>query len=109
MATAFRFLVVLLLAIAVPFQAALAVTGGQCKALESHHGMQEAHHEHEGHDDHDGKPSATHCEPCCTAVAIAGVAPTTIASSGPGMLNESPGLPLPSAPPRALDRPPLAP
>src|SRR5204863_3890021 len=82
----FRLLLVALIAVAVPMQAALAVGTAQCLALEHHQAGtgDDQHHGHDhsaGHqhqdssvDEHDGQASHTHCGPCaacCTSVSIA--------------------------------------
>src|SRR4051812_38863829 len=89
-------LLVVLLALAVPFQGALAASAAQCMGLEHH-------------DSHDGEDSGSHCGPCtacCTGTAITGAVPIVSASSSHEAHDAQTDLPLFGEPPSGLDRPP---
>jgi hypothetical protein len=118
----FRSLVALLLAVTVPFQAALAVSAAQCMALQHHQdsGSQDAHaghadHQHSDHgapkpDPHHGK-GATQCGPCagcCASAAIDSVIVLLPASPVHDTANAVPGVPPLGDLPGGLDRPPRA-
>jgi len=110
-----RFLLVLVVALAVPVQGFAAVSAGLCMALE-HHG--EHHHASQGadtgehHDSHDhgatGHASCGSCVGCCASAAIASSA--SIARFVPPAAAPVPAArPDPSVvQPHPLDRPPLA-
>src|SRR5258708_34211034 len=105
-----RVVLAALLAIAVPFQGALAVSVSQCMALEHH--ADSSMHEHDGHqpsDSHHGKDAGSHCgscAACCTATAIAGAEQIADRLSSQGALVAQPALPLLGDLPARLDRPP---
>lgn len=88
-------LLAVLLTVAVPFQAALAVSAAPEMAVEKCH---------EGHDGH-AKTSGSHCGACCTA-AIAGAIVALPASPFHGRVSAKPGTPLLAELPVRLDRPP---
>jgi len=94
-----RSILVLLLALCVPFQAALALSAGEHAALEQCH--------HDGHDDH-GKPSGSHCGTCCASAAIAGVIIPLPASPAHDTANGGVDLPPLGDLPGGVDRPPRA-
>ena len=91
-------LLVLLLTVAVPFQAALAVSAGQHAALE------QCHEGHDGHAGH-GKPAGSHCLECCAA-AIASAIVALPASPFQGAVSAKPGSAPLAVLPARLDRPP---
>jgi hypothetical protein len=93
-----RWFLVLLLAVCVPFQAALAVSAGQHAALEQCH---------DGHDGH-GKAPGSHCGTCCTSAAIASATHPLPASPAHGAAHTVPGFPPLGDLPGVLDRPPRA-
>jgi hypothetical protein len=131
MNTVARFLLAALLALAVPLQGALAVTGGQCMALgqnqdapgqESHTHAASGDHGHaahaHSHADGSGSPAAdadsggsAHCGPCtacCASASIAGYVALAIASDqshAEYVFSQSPPI---GVQPDGLDRPPLA-
>jgi hypothetical protein len=96
-----RWFLVLLLAVCVPFQAALAVSVAQHAALE------QCHDGHDGHDGH-GKASGSHCSSCCTSAAIASAPHPLSASPAHGAAHTVPGHPPLGDLPGVLDRPPRA-
>ena len=89
-------MLVVLLALAVPFQAALAVSAVPQAAVE------QCHDSHDGH----GKTSGPQCGACCTAIAI--VTAVNLLPSTPihGTVSSASALPPAGNPPDALDRPP---
>jgi hypothetical protein len=89
-----RWVLVLLLAVCVPFQATLALSAGQHAALE------------QCHDGGHAQDSGSHCGACCGSAAM--VTLVVAWPSGPGALDLLPHLPPSSALLRTLDRPPLA-
>ena len=91
------FLLLILIAVAVPFQAALAVSTGQHAALEQCH-----HDGHEGHSTNSG----SHCHECCTAAAIAGTIQILTGSPVHGIIAAVPDLPPLVLPLGGIDRPP---
>lgn len=112
-----RLLVVVLVALAVPVQGALAVAAGQCMALEHHDGGDG--HDHASHSDSeqagseqaDGGAENAHCGPCtacCASASMAGPAALTIlsaASNAPYLFSPFPPI---GVQPDGVDRPPLA-
>jgi hypothetical protein len=106
-----RLILVALLALCVPFQAALAVSTAQCMDLHGHHDGGHAHDGQPGSDSHHGKDTASHCGPCsacCTSTAIAHRAGFPLAPAARHAVAVAAG-PAPSAEPAgALDRPPRA-
>jgi hypothetical protein len=118
-----RFLLIALIALAVPMQGALAVGTAQCLALEHHqpgtaddqnHGHDHsAGHQHQDSsvDEHDGQASHTHCGPCvacCASVSIAAAQPLPLRTAPAFAVDVLPKL-LPAGDlPGGLYRPPLA-
>ena len=105
----FRLFLAAVLMLAVPFQGVLAVTSGQCMALEHHAGAADDGHHNDG--DQDEHASNSHCGPCvacCASAAIVsfeGVSrPETSTVSVAGVLPPS----FAGIQPDTLDRPPLA-
>lgn len=103
-----RFLLMILLVLAVPFQGALAVSAGQCMALDHHDAAAGDGHDHgDSHADGDGQDHAqnSHCAP---SVAISAAVQVPV----PEARAESAVAALPSSfsgiLPQTLDRPPLA-
>jgi hypothetical protein len=88
-------LLVVLLTVAVPFQAALAASAAPEMAVEKCH---------DGHDGH-AKASGSHCGACCTA-AVAGAINALPASPFHGAVSAGPRSPLLAELPVRLDRPP---
>jgi hypothetical protein len=114
-----RTLLVSLLVVCVPFQAALAVSAAQCMALQHHQdlGGHDAHAHHDGQqhshgapqsNPHHDKDSGSHCSPCAGAAAIASAINPVSAATVHGTVNAVPDRPLPGDLPSRLDRPPLA-
>jgi len=110
-----RFLVVLLLALAVPVQGLAAVAASQCMAFGHHQDAGTGHdagsHEHDvaGGDEHDANPS--HCGPCaacCASASIAGPPGVTISPVPSNTTYAFSQLAPPGFEPDGLDRPPLA-
>jgi hypothetical protein len=124
-----RLLFVAFLMLAVPLQGALAVSAGQCMALEHHdapadHGAgahdhdANAHehdanaHDHEaaGHDD--GESRGSHCGPCvacCASAAMASSYESVFLPQGPTASIEGAAPPsFTGSPPDSLERPPLS-
>ena len=120
-----RMLLVILVALAVPLQGALAVTGGQCMALEQHDGVP-AGHDHAAHShavdshadeagtvhDHADEGAGTgHCGPCtacCASASIAG--PQSFNIAFPASYSSYVFWQFPSiaVQPGGVERPPLA-
>jgi hypothetical protein len=111
-----RWIPVALLAICMPFQAALAVSTGQCIALKHHEAPagQDGHdmHDHASHEGHDhGNAPGSPCGPCAACCASAAIAGTSgIALQLPRISAPVAAAPLQptGVPPDKLDRPPLA-
>ena len=95
-----RRLLLSLLVVCVPAQAAAAVSAGQHAALEQCH--------HDGHDGQDGhaKHSGTHCHECCTAGAISGVIRPLLAAPEHGAVLAAPDFRPGGDSPDGIDRPP---
>jgi ABC-type Zn2+ transport system substrate-binding protein/surface adhesin len=126
----FRFLAVVLLALAVPLQGMAAVTAGQCMALGHHQdGAGQENHGHgqngaDGHDhashSHSDEGGAKHgdeggnnphcgpCTACCASASIAGSVGLSIPSSPTNAKYVFSQLPPFGFQPDGLDRPPLA-
>jgi hypothetical protein len=129
-----RFLLLLAIALAVPVHGALAITVGQCRALE-HTGGDSGGHEAAGHgaataDSHDHQQHAhsasgsdfvadaddpvsseSHCGPCsacCASAAITGPMQLQLVSEAFSLLDLSPDEQPISIRLAGLDRPPLA-
>jgi hypothetical protein len=113
-----RLLIVALLALAVPFQGALAVSTAQCTALE-HHPDGSHPHSHDGsdHADHSdadgsaGDSNGSHCGPCtacCASVSIAALPSLSDIVAARYAVNKSHDSPLLGDLPSGLFRPPLA-
>jgi len=98
----FRVLVLILVALAVPVQGALAVTAAQCMAMQ--HDQDDPHHS----DSHEGHDKRTDCGPsaCCASAAIVGAIRLLPCSPTHGLLVVAPVLPplLPLL--SGIDRPP---
>jgi hypothetical protein len=114
-----RLLLAAVLAICVPFQAALAVSAGQCAALKHHESPagQSGHHmpdpaSHQGHaDSGHGSGSGSDCGPCAGCCASAAIScPTSLGVhlANRNAVNALPDLPPLADMPSGLDRPPLA-
>jgi hypothetical protein len=111
-----RFLLVALIALAVPLQGALAVGTAQCLALE--HQDDAGHdHSHGDHDhdsssqDHDNPASHSHCGPCvacCASASIASASALPLIAPPPFAVDVLPNFPLIGDLPGGLFRPPLA-
>jgi hypothetical protein len=117
-----RLLFVALLSLLVPLQGALAVSAGQCMALEHHdapadhdanaHDHEASAHDHAaaGHDD--GEAKGSHCGPCVACCASAAMAASYESVSLPEAPTASiEGAAPPSftgSPPDSLERPPLS-
>jgi hypothetical protein len=129
-----RFLLLLMIAVAVPVHGALAITVGQCRALE-HSGGASGGHETAGHgvataDSHDNQQHAhpasgsesladsddpasseSHCGPCsacCASAAITGPVQPQLINEVFSLLDLSPDEKPISIRLAGLDRPPLA-
>jgi hypothetical protein len=117
-----RALLISLLVVCVPTQAALAVSAGQCMALQHHQdsGGHDASASHEGHqhsdheapqpDPHHGK-ATTQCGPCagcCASAAISSLITPLPASPVHDMASTVVGFPPLGDLPGGLDRPPRA-
>jgi hypothetical protein len=110
-----RLFFVAFLMLAVPLQGALAVSAGQCMALE-HHDAPSGHdagaHDHgaaAGHDD--GEAKGSHCGPCvacCASAAIASSAPVVLQEFSAEHVVGVPQSRVPVSPPGRLFRPPLS-
>jgi len=111
-----RLIPVALLAICVPFQAALAVSTGQCMALKHHEAPagQDGHdmHDHASHEGHDhGNAPASPCGPCaacCASAAIAGPVSVPLHLRNSTAANACPDVAYVGDMPSELDRPPRA-
>jgi hypothetical protein len=125
-----RLILVVLVALAVPVQGALAVTAGQCMALAKQsagghenrsHGQDGHHHAASSHShadeggsnavDDEGAADGAHCGPCtacCASASIAGSGALSIlstASNAPYVFSQFPPI---GVQPDGVDRPPLA-
>lgn len=121
-----RVLVVVLVALAVPLQGALAVTGGQCMALEHHDGAPGGHdyasHSH-AVDSHAGDAGTAHgqaddgagtghcgpCTACCASASIGAPQSFNVASTAAHASYVFSQFPPIAVQPGGVDRPPLAP
>jgi hypothetical protein len=111
-----RVVLVVLIALAVPLQGALAVGTAQCLALE-HHEAAGHDHSHGDHDhdsssqDHHGPASHSHCGPCvacCASASIASAPALPAIAPPPFGIDVLPNFPLIGDLPGGLFRPPLA-
>lgn len=125
-----RLLIIVLVALAVPVQGALAVTAGQCMALTQETGGGHEHHGHGQAADHsagsshshadeadgnaadaEGASNGQHCGPCTACCASASIADSgalpllSAASDAPYLFSQFPPI---GVQPDGVDRPPLA-
>jgi len=103
-----RFLLMTMLVLAVPFQGVLAVSSGQCMALDHHGAASSDSHDHgDSHSDGDGHDHAqnSHCAPSVAiSAAVQVLVPEARAESAVAALPSS----FSGVLPQTLDRPPLA-
>jgi len=120
-----RVLLVFLMALAVPLQGALAVTGGQCMALENDNGAP-GDHDHASHshavDSHTGEAGTVHdhahdgagtghcgpCTACCASASIGAPESLNVASTAAYASYVFSQFPPIAVQPGGVDRPPLA-
>ena len=109
-----HYLLALALVLAIPVQGFAAVTAGLCVG-HGQHGAEK--HAHEGdmgahpQHDHDSAPPSTHCAPCvacCTAAAIAPLAPLRFVDERADLVVAGEPPSLVGVALETLDRPPLA-
>ena len=108
-----RLFLAAVLMLAVPFQGVLAVTSGQCMALEHHAGAAADGHDHDSNHDsnHDDQASNPHCGPCvacCAAAAIVSFESISLPEAPTASVVGASPLPFTGIQPDTLDRPPLA-